>query len=126
LTGPSEVAFGGQDELAPFFTAPGSRNRLSRISLRAASLSSVAVWLAVWLLFLSLRFSSLDVRYIPGAGGILLCALVLSMLAPIVAVGLAAAALIRAPRVPANWLTLGLAGAALCCQALLFLSTRWL
>jgi hypothetical protein len=99
---------------------------LSRISLRAASLYCVAIWSAVWLLFLSLRFSSLDVRYIPGSGGILLSALIVSVLAPIVAVGLAAAALVRGVRVPANWLTLGLAGAALCCQALLFLSSRWL
>lgn len=108
-------------------TAPSdNRNRLTRISLRAASLSCVAIWVAVWLLFLSLRFSSLDVRYIPGAGSFLLSALVLSVLAPIVAVCLATAALVRGARVPANWLTLGLAGAALCCQALLFLSSRWL
>ena len=99
---------------------------MTRISLRAAALCCVAVWAGVWLLFLLLRFSSLDVRYVPGAGSILLSALVLSVLAPIVAVVLAAAALVRAPRTPANWLTLGLAGAALCGQWLLFLSSRWM
>lgn len=99
---------------------------MTKISLRAASLFCVAIWAGVWLLFLLLRFSSLDVRYIPGGGGILLSALVLCVLAPIVAVGLAAAAMVRGPRVPANWLTLGLASATLCGQWLLFLSSRWL
>lgn len=97
-----------------------------RMSLRTASLTCVAIWAAIWLLFLALRFSSLDVRYIPGAGSFLLSALVISVLAPFVAAGLAAAALLRAPRVPLNWLTLGAAVAALCCQSLLFLSTRWM
>jgi hypothetical protein len=86
----------------------------------------VAIWAAVWLLFLLLRFSSLDVRNIAGAAGILLGALVLSVSAPIVAVGLAAAALVRGSRMLANWLTLGFASAALCGQAFLFLSSRWL
>ena len=99
---------------------------MTKLSLRAASLLCVAIWAGVWTLFLLLRFSSLDVRYIPGAGGILLSALVLSVLAPIAAVGLAVAALVRGPRAPANWLTLGLASAALCGHWLLFLSSRWL
>ena len=47
---------------------------LTKLSLRAASLLCVAIWAGVWTLFLLLRFSSLDVRYIPGAGGILLSA----------------------------------------------------
>ena len=99
---------------------------MTRISLRAASLCCVAIWAGVWLLFLVLRVSSLDVRYVPGAPGIVLSALVLSVLAPVVAVGLAAAALARGPRMPANWLALGLGSAALCGQWLLFLSARWL
>jgi hypothetical protein len=86
----------------------------------------VGIWAAVWLLFLLLRLSSLDVRNIAGAAGILLGALALSVLAPIVAVGLAAAALVRGPRMPANWRTLGFASVALCSQAFLFLSSRWL
>jgi hypothetical protein len=48
------------------------------------------------------------------------------MLAPIAAIGLAGAALARGPRLPFNWRTLGYAVAALCGQALLFFSSRWL
>lgn len=107
-------------------TALGPRKSSARLSLRAAALSCVAIWAAVWLLFLLLRFSSLDIRNIPGVGGMALGALAISVLAPIVAVGLAAVALLRGLRVPLNWLALGLAGAALCAQVLLFLSSRWL
>ncbi|HEY2274158.1 MAG TPA: hypothetical protein VGH61_01520 [Steroidobacteraceae bacterium] len=78
---------------------------MTKISPRAASLLCVGIWAAVWLLFLLLRLSSLDVRNIAGAAGILLGALVLSVLAPIVAVGLAAAALVRGPRMPVPQLT---------------------
>ncbi len=99
---------------------------MARTPLRSAALSCLAVWAAVWLLFLLLRFSSLDVRYIPGAGRILLGALVISFLAPIVAAGLAAAALVRQPRVLVNLLALACAAAALVVQALVFASSRWL
>lgn len=94
--------------------------------LRSAALICLAVWAAVWLLFLLLRFSSLDVRYIPGVPLILLGALAASFLAPIVALGLAAAALLRQPRVLLNLLTLAGAAAALVVQALVFSSSRWL
>ena len=99
---------------------------MARVSLRTASLTCVVIWAAVWLLFLLLRLSPLDVRNIPGAVGILLGALAVSVLAPIMATGLAAAALVRGPRVPLNWLALGCAAAALCGQVLLFSSSRWL
>ena len=99
---------------------------MAKASLRLAALSCLAVWAGVWLLFLLLRLSPLDVRNIPGAGVILLGALVIALLAPIAATGLAAAALVRQPRVPLNQLALAAAIAALCVQALLFLSSRWL
>src|ERR1700752_2838884 len=93
---------------------------------RSAALACLAVWAAVWLLFLLLRFSSLDVRYIPGAPAFMLGALAASFLAPIVALILAAAALARQPRVLLNLLTLAGAAAALVVQALVFSSARWL
>jgi hypothetical protein len=95
-------------------------------SLRTASISCLAIWAAIWLLFLSLRFSTLDVTGIPGAGLVLLGSLVAAVLAPIVATGLAAAALFRQPRVPLNWMVLGCSTAVLLGQALLFFVTSWM
>jgi hypothetical protein len=97
-----------------------------KASLRTASISCLAIWAAVWLLFLLMRFSPFDIRRIPDIGMITLVALGLALLMPIVATGLAGAALIRQPRVPLNWLTLGFAIAVLFGQGLLFLITRWL
>src|SRR5258706_266174 len=97
-----------------------------KVSLRTASIACLAIWAAVWLLFLSIRFSPLDIRSVPGIGMFTLGALGVALLAPIVASGLAVAALVRQPRVPLNWLTLGCAVAALFGQGLLFLVTRWL
>jgi hypothetical protein len=94
--------------------------------LQAASLSCLAIWAAIWLLFLVLRLSALDIRNVPGIGSIMLVALAVVLLAPIVATGLAAAALARQPRVPKNWLIFGFATAALFGQVSLFLSSRWL
>lgn len=73
-----------------------------------------------------MRLSPLDIRDIPGIGMIMLVALGVALLAPIVATALAGAALVRQPRVPRNWLTVGCAIAALSGQALLFLISRWL
>jgi hypothetical protein len=56
-----------------------------------------------------MRLSPLDIRNIPGIGMIMLTALLVAMVAPIVATGLAGAALVREPRAPLNWLTLGCA-----------------
>jgi len=57
---------------------------------------------------------------------VMLVALGVAVLAPIVATGLAGAALVRQPKAPLNWLTLGCAIAVLFGQGLLFLVTRWL
>jgi len=97
-----------------------------KASLRTASISCLAIWAAVWLLFLLMRLSPLDIRSIPAIGMVTLVALGIALLAPIVATGLAGAALVRQPRVPPNWLTLGCAIAALLGQGLLFLISKWL
>ncbi len=98
---------------------------MTKVSLRTASISCLAIWLAIWLLFLLIRLSPLDIRDIPGIGTIMLSALAVALVAPIVATGLAGAALVRQPR-PLNLLTLGCAIAALLGQVLLFVITRWL
>ena len=81
-------------------------------ALRTASIACLAIWAAVWLLFLLMRLSPLDIRRIPGVGMITLAALGVALLAPIAAIGLAGAASVRQPRVPLNWITLGCAIAA--------------
>lgn len=93
---------------------------------RTASICCLALWAAIWLLFLLMRFSPFDFRGIPGLGVLVLTALAVALLAPVVAIGLAGAALLRQPRAPQNLLTLGCAIAALIGQVLLFLITRWL
>jgi hypothetical protein len=99
---------------------------MAKVSLRTASISCLALWLAIWLLFLLMRFSSFDIRVIPGIGKVMLAALVVALVAPIIAIALAGAALVRQPRAPLNLLTFGCALAALLGQVLLFLISRWL
>ncbi len=99
---------------------------MSKAPLRSAAIFCLAIWAAVWLLFLLMRFSPLDYRGIPGIGMIMLVALGIALLAPMVAIGLAGAVSLRQPRVPLNWITLGCAIAALFGQGALFLITRWL
>src|SRR4051794_6122552 len=100
--------------------------KMVKASLRTVSIACLAIWAAVWLLFLLMRFSPLDLRRIPGIGMLMLAALGVALLAPIAASGFAGAALVRQPRAPLNWLTLGCAIAALFGQGLLFLMTKWL
>jgi hypothetical protein len=99
---------------------------MTKPSLRNASIFSLSVWLGIWLLFLLMRLSPFDYRDIPGIGAVLLIALAIALLAPVVATGLAAAALVRQPRVQLNWLTLGCAIAALIGQTILFDISRWM
>jgi hypothetical protein len=94
--------------------------------LRKASIACLGIWLAIWLIFLLIRLSPFDIRGFPGIGIVMLTAFAVAVTAPIVAAGLAAAALIRQPRAPLNLLTLGCAIAAFVGQALLFLISRWL
>lgn len=99
---------------------------MAKTWLRTASICCLVIWLAIWLSFLSLRLSTLDIRVIPGIGPIMLGALAVALLAPIAATGFAGAALVRQPGVPLNWLIFGCAIAALLGQVLLFTISRWL
>jgi hypothetical protein len=94
--------------------------------LRAASLWCLGVWAAIWVLFLAIRFSSFDIRIIPGIGPVMLLALVTSLAAPLVATVIAGLALLRQPRVALNWLILACAVAALVGQDILFAVNQWL
>lgn len=86
----------------------------------------LAIWAAIWLMFLMMRFSPLDIRVIPGIGPFMLMALVVALVAPIAATGTAGAALVRQPRAPMNWLTFGCAIIALLGQVHLIMISRWL
>jgi hypothetical protein len=97
-----------------------------KASLRTASIGCLALWAAIWLLLLLMRLSPFDIRGIPGIGMIMLVSFVIALVAPIVAIGLAGAALVRPPRTPFTLLTFGCAIAALVGQAGLFLIFRWL
>jgi hypothetical protein len=99
---------------------------MAKASLRTASISCLAIWMGIWVMFLLMRLSPFDIRGIPGVSIFVLVALAVALLAPIAATGLAAAALVRQRRVPVNWLTFGYAVAALLGQVSLFLSSRWL
>jgi len=99
---------------------------VAKTAWRTASICCLAIWAAIWLLFLLIRLSPLDIRIIPGIGAVMLIALVVALLAPIVAICTSGAALVRQPRVPLNWLVLGCAIAALLGQVILFTITRWL
>ena len=96
------------------------------MSLRNASILCLAIWVVTWLLFLLMRLSPLDIRGMPGIGMVMLTALVVALVAPILATGLAFAASVRQPRVQSNWLTLGCALAAVFLQVALFLVSGWL
>ena len=99
---------------------------MAKVSLRTASISCLAIWVAIWLLFLLMRLSPLDIRNIPGIGMVMLIALLVALVAPIVATALAGAALVREPRAPLNLLTFGCAIAALLGQVFLFFISSWL
>jgi hypothetical protein len=99
---------------------------IAKSPLRTAAMYCLALWVAIWLLFLLMRFSPIDIREIPGAGKIALTALGIVFVAPILATLLAAAALIRKPRTQLSWLTLGFAISIVFGQVGIFLITRWL
>jgi hypothetical protein len=99
---------------------------MAKTSLRTASIYTLALWVAIWLLFLLMRFSPFDYRGLPGIGMVTLIALAVAFVAPIVATVLAGVALVRQPRAPLNLLTFGCAIAALVGQVLLFFISRWL
>ena len=96
------------------------------MTLRSASISCLAIWLAIWLVFLLMSLSPLDIRNIPGIGMVMLVALAVALVAPLLATGLSGAALVRQPRAPLNLLIFGCSVAALLGQVLLFLVSSWL
>jgi hypothetical protein len=99
---------------------------MTRPSLRTASILCLALWAAVWLLFLVMRLGPFDVRTMPDFGPALLVALGVAIVTPIVATVLAGVALVRQPRVPLNWITLGCAIVVFVGQTALFVMSAWL
>jgi hypothetical protein len=99
---------------------------MAKTSLRDAAMSCLAIWAAIWLMFMVMRFSPLDIRLIPGIGPILLLALIVVLVAPVVATGIAGAEVARQPRAPLNWLTFGCAIVVLFGQIHLFTISSWL
>ena len=99
---------------------------MARPSLRTGSIYCLAIWAAIWFMFMLMRFSPLDIRVIPGIGVVLLVSLAVALLAPLVATVLAGAALFQQPRSLLTLLTLGCAIAVLVGQVLLFGMTHWM
>jgi hypothetical protein len=99
---------------------------VAEASLKTASIYCLGIWVAVWLLFMLIRFSGFDIRVIPGIGPIMLMALVVAVIAPVVALGIAGVALIRRPRAGLGWLILGCAVAACFAVGFIFAATKWL
>jgi hypothetical protein len=99
---------------------------VAKISLKSASIYCLAIWAAVWCLFMLIRFSGFDIRVIPGIGPILLVALVVSIVGPLVAICIAVVSVIRRPSGTLNWLILGCAVAACIAVGLIFSETKWL
>jgi hypothetical protein len=99
---------------------------MTRTSLRTASIYCLAIWAAIWLLYLLIRFSRFDIRVIPGIGPIMLMSLVVVVVAPIAATGISGLAAVRQPRALLNWLIFGCATVTLVGQVYLFINSRWL
>ena len=99
---------------------------MGKWSLQRASIFCLAIWVLIWILFVLIRFSSLDIRGIPGIGPFMLLALGTALLAPVVAMVLAGAAIIRQPSALLNWLALACAVAVFFGQGLLFSANKWL
>lgn len=99
---------------------------MNKWSLRNLSVLCLALWAAIWFVFLSIRFSSFDVRIVAGIGPIMLAMLVIALLAPVAAIVFAGTSLLRQPRMPLNWLALACAVAVFLGQGVLFAVSRWL
>lgn len=99
---------------------------MARNWLRSAALICIALWVAIWLVFIGVRLSSFDVSQHPSLGRLALILLLTVLMAPLLAIGFGIAAVLQRPAVLSNWITLACAGAALVLQTLLFLVTRWM
>jgi len=94
--------------------------------LRKVAIFCLALWALIWLVFLSMRVLPFDIRSVPAIGIVMLVSFAVAFLAPIIATGLAGAALALQPRSRLDLLTLTWAIAALVGQVFLFLISRWL
>ncbi len=94
--------------------------------MRKAAIACVGAWAGIWVVFMLIRFSGLDVRAIPGAGPILLLLFAASGILPLAASVLALVATIQDPKVRSNWIALAAAVAILCIQAFLFTANKWM
>src|ERR1700733_15098819 len=99
---------------------------MAKESLKAVSIYCLGVWVAVWLMFMLIRFSGFDIRVIPGIGPIMLGALLVAVISPVLALGIAGVSLIRRPRAVLGWVILGCAVAACFAVGLIFTATKWL
>jgi hypothetical protein len=106
--------------------ADASAIQETKWSLRTMAIIALAVWAAIWVFFLAIRFSGFDIRLIPGIGPVMLLLLGLAGISPLAASVLALLAVIQRPSVPLNWITLVCAVAALLGQAALFAASRWM
>jgi hypothetical protein len=95
-------------------------------SLKTVSIYCLCVWVAVWLMFMLIRFSGFDIRVIPGIGPIMLVALLVAVISPVLALGIASVSLIRRPRAVLGWVILGFAVAACFAVGFIFTATKWL
>ena len=104
----------------------GTIEPMAKLTLRTASIWCLAIWAAVWCLFMLIRFSGIDIRVIPGIGPIMLVALVISIIGPAVAIVIVGVSLIRRPRSALSWLIL--ASAVVACFAVvgIYTAMKWL
>jgi hypothetical protein len=98
----------------------------ARAVLRTPAVLCLALWCAIWATWMAIRFSSFDIRVIPGIGPVMLASLVVAVLAPFVASIFAVIALLRQGRTRFNWLVFGAALAVFVGQCAVFLVTRWM
>lgn len=98
----------------------------TRWSLRKIAAACIAVWIVIWIIFMAIRFSTLDVRLIPGAGGMLLLMLTAAAALPLVATLLSVMATIQKPAAPMNWVTLGCSIGIMVGQVVMFTASKWM
>jgi hypothetical protein len=90
------------------------------------AIAGLAIWVAIWIIFMLIRFSSFDIRTVPGAGPILLFMLVASGILPLATSVLAVVSAIQKPKDMLSWITLVCSVAALLGQAALFAAQKWM
>lgn len=100
--------------------------RETKWTLRSGAIACLAVWLAIWVFFMLVRFSHFDIRQIPGIGPVMLLLLAAASATPLAGSILALLAVIQRPSVPLNWITLVCGVAALVGQAILFAASKWM